>query len=305
MAAAAALVCAGCGTYSTEDLRFLGALPHSEDLRVDVPEQANGNAATVCATRSADMWLWAKPTSDRLNAGVAFVVGLVDLVRRHPPTWRDDDQRRWGPFDADEHPGREIQILMWRTYPSELGGAPQYDYEFQARWKGTPDFTTVIEGSFEGHSASRGNGTVTLYFQSLWDLQMNEADAPHGTMLIEYERAAEPATIVLDLGQQGFGVASFRYEYAGYADRRGTFRYRFQNAAGEVAQVTSSFDAAGAGRAAVEFWSTRGNGSFQQCWDSTACLVYVDDPLNLSCGAAPCSFGLPTDCPQDAPPMPL
>lgn len=34
---AAALLASGCGNYSTEDIRFLSALPHREDLHVAVP----------------------------------------------------------------------------------------------------------------------------------------------------------------------------------------------------------------------------------------------------------------------------
>src|SRR5512138_592816 len=125
--AALGIALGGCGNYSTEDLRFLAALPQREDLRVEVPAQGNPGALVgPCATRSADVWLWAKPTSDGLNAGVEFVLSLVDAVRRQPPTWRKDDARGWGPFDDKNHPGREIQILMARTYPPASAGRPVY-----------------------------------------------------------------------------------------------------------------------------------------------------------------------------------
>ncbi len=94
MAAAASLALAGCGNYSTEDLRFLAALPRREDLRVAVPSQTGASALSVaCAGGTADVWLWAKPTSDGLNSGVDFVLTLVDAVRRYPPTWREKDAR--------------------------------------------------------------------------------------------------------------------------------------------------------------------------------------------------------------------
>jgi hypothetical protein len=106
--AAATALTGGCGNYSTEDIRFLSALPRKEDLRVAVPAQSApppgalvSRAATSlsCPTLPGDatVWQWARPTSDGLNAGVDFVVGLIDTVRRYPPTARHEDSRRWGP----------------------------------------------------------------------------------------------------------------------------------------------------------------------------------------------------------------
>ncbi|HEY6099238.1 MAG TPA: hypothetical protein VIW03_07395, partial [Anaeromyxobacter sp.] len=56
----------------------------------------------------------------------------------------------------------------------------------------------------------------------------------------------------------------------------------------------------GAGRASVNFVGAGGGtGSFRQCWDPTACLVYVDDPGGYSCGGGPgaCNLGAVGDCP--------
>ncbi len=300
--AATALLCAGCGNYSTEDLEFLVALPQKDDLTVAVPAPSASGAAVVCPVRSADTWAWAKPTSDSLNAAVGWIVGLVDVVRRYPPTWRDADQRGWGPFDAEEHPGREIQVLIDRSYPPALGGRPQFHYQFQARWKGAPDFTTIIEGWFDGASASRGSGDVTLFFQSFWDLGMNQPDTPHGDMHIVYDRASDPVTIALDFTQDGFGVVLFRYEYTGYAGGRGNFNYRFRNLTGDEAVVRASYDAAGAGRAAVSFTPNLSPVSYgyDECWDANACLVYVNDPFGMCLATPPptaCSFGSVSACP--------
>ena len=299
-AAALALALAGCGNYSTEDLRFLAALPQREDLRVEVPAQGTPGALVgPCATRPADVWLWAKPTSDGLNAGVEFVLSLVDAVRRHPPTWRKDDARGWGPFDDQNHPGREIQVVMGRTYPEDRGGQAVYVYAFQARVKGTQAFTNVLTGAFAGGSAQSGSGGVTLDFDALWALGMNDARTPRGTLQLGYDRASDPVTIGLTLAQDGFGVAQFGYGYVGYADRRGMFAYRFRDS-GNVFTVAAGFDAAGAGRAYVDFVAAGGlaTGSFRQCWDANACLAYVRDPGNYSCGAPPCDLGVVADCPD-------
>jgi len=304
-AAAAALALSGCGTFSNEDLRFLAALPTNAELRVAVPAQGTPGGLTACSTRSADVWLWAKPTSDHLNAGVDWVLALVDAVRKVPPTHRGADTREWGPFDDRKHPGMEVHVTMLRTYPVALGGAPEHAYAFEARPKGTAPWTPIISGTFRHASATTGSGTIALFFDNVWQLQIADADSPHGTMRIGYDRTSEPRTTDLSLAQEGFNLVQFDYGWAGYADGQGAFDYAFKDAPGNLLTVAAGFDAGGRGRAQVAFTGALGaTGSFRQCWDANACLVYVDDPANLSCPSAPCSLGIVGDCPPvTAPPF--
>jgi len=309
--AALGAVAAGCGNYSTEDIRFISALPTRPDLTVTLPAStgAGPTALTGLVTSTAcpdigdaDVWKWAKPTSDKLNAAAYWIIGLIDNVRRYPPTHRGDDTRRWGPFDDDNHPGRELQVVIDRSWPTGEDGPPRYDYRFEGRVKGTTTFIPLIFGTFLGPSASYGDGNVTLDFEAFWTVGVNDADTPHGAMEIVYSRSSDPVQIDLDLRSApsgGFGVASFGYGYDGYVSGAGAFSYKFQNVFGERLEVWTNFDVAGAGGLAVRYYpagSTTSTGSFRQCWDANACLVYVDDPLNLSCGLAPCSAGSEAAC---------
>jgi hypothetical protein len=305
-AAALAGLAAGCGNYSTEDLRFLAALPQRDDLRVAVPAKT-APAATALTGRGlasisaacpaigdATVWQWAKPTSDGLNAGVDWIIGLVDAVRKVPPTARDEDYRRWGPFNADDHPGREIQIVITRSFPPALAGEPSYAYAFEARWKGTGAFLPLVQGVFDGASATNGKGSVELRFDNVRLLAMHDADSPDGVMSVQYDRVSDPRTTDLSLATGGFGVVQFNYGYAGYRDGAGAFDYAFRNFFDDLLEVWTSYDAAGAGRLRVRFTASGGGtGFFNQCWDAAGCLVYVDDPANFtaSCGAAPCLAG--------------
>ncbi len=301
-AASLALALAGCGTYSTEDLKFLAALPQRDDLEFKVPAAAPpAGALSTCPTRDATWWLEAKPTSDSINSGVEFLLGLVDLVRRQAPTWRTEDARGWGPFDAEDHPGREIQVVMGRSFPAELDGAPRFVYAFQARWKGAAEFTTIIAGSFDRGSASHGTGWLVLGFDAIHTLDMDDPGTPNGMMQIGYDRASDPVTLQVALSAGGFGAVDFGYRYAGYAAGGGVFDFAVREVAtGNLFFVSTGFDAEGAGRAQVFFRTPVGfEGGFQQCWDPAACLVYVGDPFNYSCDPPdePCNLGAPADCP--------
>jgi hypothetical protein len=302
IAAALAAASAGCGNYSTEDLRFLSALPRRQDLTVSLPASTGAGPTALtsglvstsayslaCPSGStfgdAGIWKEAKPTSDNLNAGVDWIVGLIDAVRRYPPTARADDSRRWGPFDAENHPGHEIQVVIDRSWGAN--GTPTYDYRFEARRTGETTFTPLIVGSFVGATASRGDGDVTLYFDRFWSIGVNDAGTPHGTMAIAYRRASDPVTtdLILNAGTEGgFGAVSFGYGYAGWASGVGAFDYKVVNAVGDQLVVATGYDAAGAGRLRVTFTraSDGATGSFDQCWDVSACLVYVYDPFNFN-----------------------
>jgi hypothetical protein len=127
---------------------------------------------------------------------------------------------------------------------------------------------------------------------------MADADAPHGALYVAYDRASEPRTLALRLDQDGFGLQRFDYGFAGYEDGGGTFGYAIRNERGDLLFVEAGFEPGGAGAAEVSFIAAGGlTGSFRQCWDGAACLVYVDDPLNYSCGGPGCSTGDRAACP--------
>ena len=186
LAAALCLGLCACGDYPTEDLRFLAAVPsraptcasRSPRTRSAIP----ASRARSCATRPADTWLRAKPESDRLNAAVEFLLGLVDVVRRAPPDWRAEDARGWGLFPDEKHPGRETRVTILCTYPAGAEGPPAFAYAFEARVTGGGAWTTVLAGAFEGASASRGKGTLFLDFDALWTLERPTASTPPGAM---------------------------------------------------------------------------------------------------------------------------
>src|SRR5512140_280411 len=224
-ALAVGLLSSGCGNYSTEDIRFLSALPQRQDLHVAVPAPSATAVATglVSAAASscagpgeATAWLKAKETSDGLNEAVDSLIRLVDSVRKVPPTEREEDSRRWGPFEDENHPAFEIQVVIDRSWPEGRDGPPSHAYRFEARRKGTGTFTRILEGTFDGASSARGSGDLTLWFTRLILLGMDDATTPNAVLTVAYVRASEPTTIDLALTGAGFGVAGFAYGYRGF-----------------------------------------------------------------------------------------
>jgi hypothetical protein len=314
LASLALVALAGCGNFSNEDIRFVEALPRREEIRVMVPAAAAPLArmatplvavAACAGLGTAESWLSAEKTGQDFNRGIDWVLGLVDVVRRIPPTHREQDLRRWGPFDDKDHPGNEIQIVFTRSWPAASAPDPRYAYSFEARKKAAGGaFTPIIFGTFVGASASRGRGQLELDFSAIWALGMQDADTPHGAMNVRYDRSGRPRvshlTMLPAVETQGFGLVQFDYGFAGYDDGSGRFDFAFRNASGDLLAVTAGFDASGAGRDRVEF--TRAGelvpvGGFDQCWTQDACLTWVDDPLNISCPAhLGCSGGAVASC---------
>lgn len=311
--AAAALGLAACGNYSNEDVRFYEAVPTREMLRVTVPAPAaQAGALTACSPGygSADVWLWAKPTGDGINNAVDFILGLVDLVRKYPPTTRAPGSRTWGPFD-DRHPGREDRVTITRRDDGCVPGGPVcYEFVLASRVKGQGEFQAILDARFQGASAGQGDGTLAIHFDTIWALGMNDppdpakpgdAGTPHGEMGIAYSRSGDPRYTQLSLQQQGFGLPQFDYAWQGWADGHGRFAYRLVDARGNVLTIDARYDDQGRGRADVAVRTPLGlTAGFSECWDRAACVQWVNDPFNFTgiCGAAPvnCVLGAVASC---------
>jgi hypothetical protein len=294
-AAALLVAAAGCGNYSTEDIAFVEALPAPASLRVKLPPAAQA----LCAPPGeAPIWPWARPTGSNINAGVDAILALVDAVRSATPSHRDRDARRWGPFDDGKHPGVRIQVVMTRSWS---GSTPSYAYSFEAMRPAVPGstWTPVLVGQFAGGSARTGSGSLAIRFGALRALGMSDNPSdPAGDISIHYDKTGDPQTLDLDLAAQpdgSFGLASFRYGFAGYADGFGIFDYAFRNGAGDLAEASAHFDPSAAGRADVALSPAAAPGLrllFSLCWDAAGCLTALDDPLNVAglCAARPCQI---------------
>ena len=137
-----------------EDLRFLAAVPSRADLRVEVPEDALSDRRRApgrvrhaprrhLAPREAE--------SDRLDAAVEFLLGLVDVVRRAPPTGARRTRAAGAPFPDEKHPGRETRVTILLHLPGRRGGAAGV----RLRVRGARDRRRRVDGRLAGAFEAR------------------------------------------------------------------------------------------------------------------------------------------------------
>jgi hypothetical protein len=294
-----ALLIAACGNLSNDDIAFMEAIPQKEQLQVKVP--ANGTSQPACSLGSADIYTAAKTTGDSINSGISSLLALVDAIRGVPATTRDTDSRTWGPFPDGSHAGFNIEVDMQREVDAQ--GIPwRWDYQItEIKQDGTAALV-VIDGNFYGAQASTGTGHITLHFENSHTLGIAAATDPQFPMSIYYDLGDDPHTISLDLTEGvGFGVPSFDYQYSGYLDGHGSFAYAVAGGNGCTEEVHTQFTAKGAGNDTFNVkCGPFTSATVQQCWDVSACLTYINDPLaiTVACGGTkPCLLGSASECP--------
>lgn len=293
---AAAALLAGCGNFSTEDLEFHEAMPTRETLQVALPAPPAGAQAAVTCTSGlgeATGWTQARAMGVNVNAGLDWILRVVDLVRSLEPTRRERDRRTWGPFADRQHPGVEDRIVVWREF--DPAGTPTYHFAFEGRRPSqSAGWLALISGDFEGAYAARGRGTVTLHFDNIRALAVNDSPTdPTVAIPIDYDRRGEPRTLSLTIpaGADGFGLIAFPYRWSSWADGQGRFDFAVRDLAGNRVVWAARFDATGAGRGDVTILPAvppPASYALYTCWDATGCYVGVNDPFNVAglCGAA-------------------
>ena len=166
-------------------------------------------------------------------------------------------------------------------------------------------YLPILEGEFFGAQATNGIGRMALHFENSTQLGMNKPGDPAFPARIHYDRKFDPHTVALDLtaGVNAFGLISFDYWFAEYADGHGQFDFAFPDPKSNCTiEVSTFFNAQGAGR---DVFRARCPvlgvlGDVRQCWDATGCLNFVDDPFAFTpaCGLLkPCLLGSEAQCP--------
>lgn len=305
-AALGSLALAACGNYSTDDIAFIEAMPTRETLRVAVPAQPPPPASCPAGLGQATEWTDARNAGVGMNAGLDWILGVVDVVRSTDPSERHRDWRVWGPFPDGKHPGFRIRVVVSRSTGAD--GIPVYQFAFQVLGPGAPDWTPLIEGQFVGASGRTGQGSVTLHFGVIRNLGLNDKpDDPTVDVTIGYDRRGDPRLVSLAIpaGTAGFGLIDFDYAYRTWASGDSRTDFALADGRGNRIEAQAGFVASGGRAEVIIFPANPPPTSYQYtvCWDASGCVTAVADIFNVSqrCATAPCvTAGWQTICP----PMP-
>lgn len=316
---AAAALLFGCGNFSTDDLEFLEAMPTRDLLQVELPgaaaqaATAGAQAAVTCGPPlgEAATWTGARAIGMGVNAGLDWILRVVDHVRAVEPTRRERDRRTWGPFPDRSHPGVESRIVVWREF--DTAGTPTYHFAFEGRRPALGavpggDWLSLIDGAFVGAYARTGRGEVTLRFGSIRTLGANDDPGdPANDVLIRYDRRGDPRWVSLTVpGNGGFGLIDFPYTWSVWSDGEGRFDYAAHDPSGNRIVTSARYTAAGAGRGDIVIYPASGippRYGIGTCWDEGGCYTAVDDPFNVAriCAAPATTCVVAGPCPTVRP----
>jgi hypothetical protein len=289
----AALLAAGCGNYTNEDLEYMNALPQGSDLRANIPPVTGA----VELANEAELARSTHDTTRGFNGLLMALVDLVDTIRSYPPTARTPTSRIWGPFAADQSKGKNLDWQTRMIVSRDEASPSQFDYEISVHHIGQADtdWPTFIRGSFQAiHTARRGNGHVEIVTA---DVRAEGLDVSDFGMLdhleIDYQTLDEPFSITMNLlnlpdPTTHDPAPMIVYAYLANAEGQGQMTFDlFGNLIKvpvppdqtEHMQVVSQWLSTGVGRATLTVLSGDGMGAQQtECWDRSFKATFNDKP---------------------------
>jgi len=286
-------VALGCGTgnYSNEDLEFMSALPERGDVVASIPTQSAPPSADM-----AELYLATRGAVDDFNGLVDTFLGLLDAVRSRAPSSRLPDERIWGPFAADGHPGWDVQMVVDRNVTVGAGAALGYSYRLDFRRSGTltqpgTNWVNLLAGSYQAMGGVRkGIGHMDITTQALREAGFDPILGRLQAMHVDYDTSHFPVTVtstvtnVVTIAQTDVTQLG-HYDYGVQSDGRAKLAYdRWVEAVEgpngmEKLSVTSAWLGTGEGRADATIVEGDGAGGQQtECWNQQFRPVYNAKP---------------------------
>jgi hypothetical protein len=294
LAPLAAILAAGCGNYSNEDLEYMNALPQDSDLRAVIPDRS----PALAPADEAELARETHGVTMDFNGLLRDLVNIVDTIRSYPPTSRTPTSRIWGPFPADQTKGKNLDWQTRMIVSRDQVMPDQFDYEISVHHDGSADtdWPVFIRGWFQAsHTARRGVGHVELVTA---DVRAEGLDVSDLKMLdhleIDYDTFAEPLSITMNLLNLPDPASSdpapmIKYAYRSNAAGQGEMTFDlFGNVItitpqAEHMRVFSQWLSTGVGRATLTVVSGDGMGAQQmECWDQSFKETFNDKPWSLA-----------------------
>jgi hypothetical protein len=303
----AALVVAAvpaCGNYSNEDLEYMSAIPQRDDVAIEVPRR--GLLVTLGA---AEGWRTTLDVTRALNRTADAFLGLIDAIRNNAPTRRLPDQRVWGPFPADQHPGWQVEFRMHRTVVG--GEAVAFDYALAmippagVTLPGNARDTVIIGGTFAASGGVRvgeGHMEISLVDARAAGLVFRDLDSLR-TLTIAYSTRTWPRMVTMHIenepSETEAASADYSYQQAENGDGRMTFSLPKDIVSGplgpETLSVQSRWLGDGQGRAdiSVTGGDVVGEATSAECWGDDFQSTYKTQswaPLDTTGSEGACPF---------------
>ncbi len=240
-----------CGNYSNEDLDFQLALPQQSDVEAKLQVAVRADSAQYFqATRSA---------VTTFNAMALEMLDLVDAVRANTPSTRNGDQRVWGPFPDNKHPGWEVRVVMQRSTVSATQLQMQYWVQVRPVGQGDSAWVSFLDGNYTSQGSARlGQGELHLEVQAartaLYPVDDDAGLRNLDHIDLTYSNADYPITVSMQIVEvPGSNTQSGDYEYQQQQDGSGSMQFTWQGLTQAGTSVSATMEAewlgSGAGRA--------------------------------------------------------
>ncbi|MEO1173951.1 MAG: hypothetical protein AAFX94_18180, partial [Myxococcota bacterium] len=328
-----AVVLAGCGEITNEDLVFLAAVPDSEELELIVEDEQVQAVAGVAQQAQlgevSELYLALSEAAEQVNVQVEFVLEFVDdLGRVGPPSAREADRRIWeGPL-SDTTLGR-LEI----SRRSGSDGTPTYTFclhgilrdaprsgdpvcvNDRAVTDGSNGWRAVLFGDFSPRSslegARTGTGNITLDFEAARPINLTEpGDEGRVTYDYDIEEGGEARELTLFVTPPESPLPekdTFRWSYALDDDNDVSLFIEFDDNAEdtdpsvqELLQIDSCWNLNGPGLA--DFTISMGDIpatstlSGRECWDVNRLRTFQQFNVDESTFSAGDASSCPVSC---------
>jgi hypothetical protein len=293
----AVLVLAGCGgNYSNEDLDYQLSLPQRSDLVAQLP-------STVENPCEAEYHKTTRGVVAEFRGIVDAFLGLIEAVRRYPPTSRLPDRRIWGPFPNDKHRDWLVRVVIIRNGPVDAPTSFDYTVDFRPLRGNEADWKAIIKGSFEPHAGvRRGIGQLHLITKDARDVGYPLDDlAGVFSLDINYKTDAFPIFVGTDLTDGMGHPASYTYHenQDGSGDMSFTFQPQGASQLADEFEIISRWNSSGVGRGDARVT----HGTFAglkgiDCWGMDTCPTYTQRDFEAQKKAG---IGDPASCAFPAP----
>jgi hypothetical protein len=278
---ASVLLTAACGgkTITAEEAR--GAVPGASQAQVGVPDQ-QGQALTATPGGSeATSDVTAEYAAETIalaaavNGGVAFTLGIVELVVSLPPTSCSGDTCTWGPGSGP------LEVNDWQLTVTKKDDN-DYVWALAGRPKTDPSagFTSIVSGeAFTTGVRHVGHGTLLVDMDAANGLARKTTDPQNlsvGKISATYDNTSDRNVSAQFLGTKDpvelTQTVNAAYQFAA-SSSGGDLQVATRNLTTQAAlTLHSRWTDTGAGRGDAAF--TLGGVTFSrsQCWDSASTL---------------------------------